>query len=130
MGANYYKDGDYNVIADCCGFKVKASTTRKQWNGLRVCIRHWEAQHPQDFLRGKRDDQSVPDPRPDSAPIFNYPSGILLDNTGMPVLDSDDQWILTSANQNPILNTIPDGALLDSTSLPVLDSNNQYIIGA
>lgn len=71
MTANFYKEGDFNRICDLCGFKVKASTTRKQWNNLMVCKRHWEPQNPQDFLRGKVDKQWVADPRPDSDPVFN-----------------------------------------------------------
>ncbi len=71
MSANYYKEGDFNRICDLCGFKVKASRTRKQWNNLIVCANHWEPQHPQDFLRGKVDKQWVVDARPDSDPVFD-----------------------------------------------------------
>ena len=78
MSANYYKDGDHNVIADCCGFKVKYSQTRKQWNGLRVCKKHWEAQNQQDFLKAKVDKQWVNDPRPDSDPVFQ--SNVTIDD--------------------------------------------------
>lgn len=69
MGTHYIQ-GDHNVICDRCGFKVKASTTRKEWNGLRVCERHWEARHPQDKLRGQVDNQSVHDPRPEQTDTF------------------------------------------------------------
>ncbi len=70
MSANYYKRDDFNRICDMCGFKVKASNTRKQWNNLIVCKNHWEAQNSQDFLRGKVDKQWVVDARPDSEPSF------------------------------------------------------------
>ena len=61
---------DHNVICDRSGFKVPASQTRMQWNGLRVRIKDWEPRHPQDFVRGKADKQAVPNPRPDSTDTF------------------------------------------------------------
>ena len=68
--ADYYKPGDYNVICDRCGFKMKASSTRKEWTGLRVCGECWEPRHPQDFVKGRRDRQAATDPRPDQTPVF------------------------------------------------------------
>ena len=70
MGNTYYKRGDYNVICDRTGFKVKASRTKKEWNNLRVLDREWEARHPQDFLRGFKDNQAVPDARSEAADVF------------------------------------------------------------
>lgn len=64
MGANYYQHGDFNRICDRCGFKVKASDTRKEWNGSIVCASHYDERHPQDFLRGKMDRFAVQDARP------------------------------------------------------------------
>jgi len=61
-----YIPGDYYVICDRCGFKRRVSTTRREWNGLLVCYPEcWEARHPQDFVRAKRDKQRVPIARPD-----------------------------------------------------------------
>ena len=68
--ADYFKHGDYNVICDICGFKYKASETRLQWNNLLACSTCYEERHPQDFVRGIRDDQRVPIPRPDTEPVF------------------------------------------------------------
>jgi hypothetical protein len=62
--ADLYRPGDYRVICDRCGRKRYASETRKEWNGLLVCREHFEARHPQDFVRGRADDQTVSDPRP------------------------------------------------------------------
>lgn len=59
-----------NGICDRCGFKRKLSTLRKEWTGLRVCSECWEPRHPQDFVRGVPDNQSVPDPRPEPTDIF------------------------------------------------------------
>lgn len=65
-----YRPGDYYVICDECGFKVRSSETRKRWDGARVCNKDWEARHPQDFVRGRADKQRVPNPRPEPADHF------------------------------------------------------------
>jgi hypothetical protein len=59
-----YVKGDYNVISDRDGGKYKRSECRKEWNGLLVHRDEWEPRHPQDFVKGVKDDMSVPDPRP------------------------------------------------------------------
>lgn len=60
-----YRPGDYWRICDRCGFKVRASQTRKEWTGQIVCLNDFEERHPQDFVRGRKDHQTVPDPRPE-----------------------------------------------------------------
>jgi hypothetical protein len=65
-----YRAGDHYVICDCCGFKVRASDTRKRWDGLRVCTKDWETRHPQDFVRGRMDRIRVPDARPEAPDSF------------------------------------------------------------
>lgn len=71
-----YKAGDHWVICDSCGFKVRASDTRMRWDGLRVCMADWETRHPQDYVRGKRDRQSVPNPRPEPPDNFIDPGDV------------------------------------------------------
>lgn len=68
--ADYYADGQYNQICDQCGFKYKSKDMRKQWDGLQVCRTCWEPRHPQDFVKGVQDNQSVPVSRPDQNPTF------------------------------------------------------------
>ena len=41
----------------------------KEWNGLRVCKDCFETRHPQEFVRGKQDDQSVPWTRSEGADV-------------------------------------------------------------
>lgn len=70
-----YRHGDANAICDRCGFKYKLSQLRKEWTGLKVCDgagtnRCWESRHPQDFVRGKTDRQTVREPRPEPADTF------------------------------------------------------------
>lgn len=65
-----YRPGDFYRICDVCGFKVRASETKKRWDGMIVCIPDWEPRHPQDFVRGKVDKQTVKDPRPEPTDVF------------------------------------------------------------
>src|SRR5712664_3370178 len=58
--ADYYADGDFNAVCSMCGHKRKASTMVKNWQGLYRCPEHNEPRHPQDFVRGVKDDTSVP----------------------------------------------------------------------
>ena len=60
-----YRPGDFYRICDRTGFKVRASETAKEWNGLIVRDQSYETRHPQDFVRGVYDKQNVPDPRPE-----------------------------------------------------------------
>jgi len=63
---NDYRPGDHNVICDRCGCKFHASQTSKTWDGLIVCSEDFETRHPQDFVRGRKDDQTIPDGRPEA----------------------------------------------------------------
>lgn len=71
--ADHLVHGDWNAICDLCGFKFKASQLRRRWDGMRVCPEDYEERHPQDFLKGIKDNPSVPWTRPDSdeTPIVN-----------------------------------------------------------
>jgi hypothetical protein len=79
--SDYFKKGDFNRICERCGFKMKASETRKEWTGQIVCADGcWEARHPQEFVRGRRDRQRVPLPRPDSEPVYLEPTDVTADD--------------------------------------------------
>lgn len=60
-----YRAGDFWRICDRCGFQVRASQTAKEWTNLVVCLECFDVRHPQDFVRGRKDRQRVPDPRPE-----------------------------------------------------------------
>ena len=64
MSANYYNNGDWNVICDRTGFKVKYSGCRKEWNNLIVRRESWEKRNAQDFIKAVKDVQAVPMARP------------------------------------------------------------------
>lgn len=65
-----YVPGDHYKICGVCGFKVRASQTKKRWDGMIVCLPDWEPRHPQDFVRGKVDKQTVANPRPEPEDVF------------------------------------------------------------
>ena len=66
----YYVPGSYYRICDLTGFKVRAGRTKRQWNNYIVREQSWEPRNAQDFVRGRRDDQTVPEPRPRSPNVF------------------------------------------------------------
>ena len=68
--ADYYRHGSFNRICDRSGFKVKASETVMEWTGLIVRKEDFEPRHPQDFVRGKADNQAVPHARPEADDTF------------------------------------------------------------
>jgi len=57
---DYYEPGSYNAVCYECGRKRKFSYLRLHWQGYYVCPEHWEPRHPQDFVRGVQDIQTVP----------------------------------------------------------------------
>lgn len=65
-----YKAGDAKGICDSCGFVFYLSQLRPRWDGMRVCEKDWEPRQPQDLLRVARDNQTVPDPRPEAPDHF------------------------------------------------------------
>jgi hypothetical protein len=67
-----YHEGDHAVICDICGFRYRRSEMRYNWKHQLVCIsKCFETRNPQDYaIHPKGDIQSVPDPRPRTAPVF------------------------------------------------------------
>ncbi len=54
-----YISGDWNIQCDVCSKKIKASESKKRWDGLIVCKDDFEFRHPQDFLKARTDKISV-----------------------------------------------------------------------
>ena len=67
------RNGDHLVKDDRTGFTRWASECQREWNGLLVSRKVWEARHPQDFVRGVKDDMRVDPARP-QPDINNYPT--------------------------------------------------------
>jgi hypothetical protein len=73
-----YAHGQWNTICDRCGFRYKSVQLRSEWTGLKTCCgagtnNCWEARHPQDFIRGKKDDQAPPWVRSEPSDDFITP---------------------------------------------------------
>lgn len=87
--SDYFLSGAWNFFCDLCGAKKKSTEGTKTWDGFWVCKHHKEVRNPQDFLRGVKDDQSVPWSRPEPADTF---AGIHYERTvptdGIDVSDS------------------------------------------
>lgn len=66
---NRHKSGDWLYRCQRCGFTRYASEIRKEWTGLRVCSKCWDPRHPQDFVRGRKDDIAPPFANP-STDVF------------------------------------------------------------
>lgn len=64
-----FRKGQHLVICDRTGFQAHSGDVRKEWNHSVVRREDYEARHPQDFVRGVRDNQSVGNPRPGATDI-------------------------------------------------------------
>lgn len=68
---NGYRPGEWLLICDRCGSRRYSSEVAHEWTGLVVCrVGCWEPRHPQDFVRGVADNQTVPFTRPEPADVF------------------------------------------------------------
>ena len=74
----YYAPADHYILDDMTGFKRRASKCRMipggQTGNLFVETIYWEAEHPQDFVQGIADDQTVDIPRSRQTDRFMIPS--------------------------------------------------------
>lgn len=77
-GQNYRGAGAFYRQDDRSGFTVRAYNTKQEWTGLIVDESIWEPRNAQDFVRGVRDDQTVPLPRPLPEPTYDGPIYIAL----------------------------------------------------
>ena len=59
-----YHPGEWLVTCFQCGGRFLSSVMRRHWQGHWVCPKHWEERHPQDFVRGVQDIQTVPYSQP------------------------------------------------------------------
>ena len=82
----HYVPGSFYRIDDRTGFKIRAEKSRKQWNNIIVSPNVWEIRQPQDFVRGVRDLQTVPDARPRQPNLFVGPGSAQFEVYGDRVL--------------------------------------------
>lgn len=80
MSADYYRHGDHNAICDLCGGKYKFSELRKNSDGLYVCHKDYEPEHPQERVRGRADRQRVAVSRPEGSDRFLGTNEVTVDD--------------------------------------------------
>lgn len=125
MTHNYLSRGEYNVTCDRCGRKLKSSQVSKEWTGLIVCRVCLDERHPQDFVRGVRDNMVVPVARPYpplSFPAFPLPPSIsVYGNLAAPLNAGPELgWDLV----NNVVVTLTQGTLSSVQSTDVLNGAN------
>ena len=93
--ADFFADGQWNFFCDLCGRKAKSSDGVKTWDNHYVCRHHKEVRNPQDFLKGVKDDPSVPWSRPESTDTFAPGAGMaIMDTYGNVIFDTTGSAIL------------------------------------
>ena len=71
---NRFIMGDYNVISDYSGQKLKRSQCRYTWDNYLVGNEEWEPKQPQLNLRGRDEQIGAPDSRPRQPDVFFVPT--------------------------------------------------------
>lgn len=75
----FYKPGSFYRVDERTGFVRRAEETRKEWTGSIVGSDVWEPRHPQDSVKGRADNQAVPEPRPVPRATYFGPSYYTMD---------------------------------------------------
>lgn len=125
--ADFFADGQWNFYCDLCGAKTKSGDSMKTWNNLRVCKHHKEVRNPQDFIRGIKDDQSVPWSRPEPEPDTFVQSCTLQGSNAIPGFAIPGCAIphLVNLAFLPSLEVYPAWQLMDTTGAGLYDTNGQ-----
>lgn len=133
--ADFYKQGEWNFTCDLCGRKQKSGQAMLTWNGLYVCRHHREVRNPQDFLRGVKDNQSVPWTRPFTPPLcdttsFPYAEVCTLQGSNaIPGFAIPGCLVPAYVNTAfyPSIQQWRGWAIQDTYGCPILDTNGQMI---
>lgn len=106
-----YRHGDWRVTCQRCGRKRYASDTVKEWTGLIVCREHADIRHPQDFVRGRRDQQNVAFARP--VPVYEFVDYGTISLAGSTVTEDDVEGTLVGVFSITPASASQDFRLLD-----------------
>ena len=120
--SDYFASGDWNFFCDFCGAKEKAKNGEKTWNGYYVCRRHKEVRNLQDFIRGIKDDQTVPWSRQEAPDTF-VPIGytrLLQDN--LPLAEALTKALNKTINARRV-SSVLDGNTLNGVAVNGNSSN-------
>jgi hypothetical protein len=84
--------GDWNIRCDRCGKKMKGSEARRTWEGYYVCAADWEPRHPQDFVKGVRENPTPPFVRNPPDVFVPTANPLILEINDLP-FDGDTEYI-------------------------------------
>jgi hypothetical protein len=70
--ADYFEPGAWNVTCSLSGFKRKSTQVVKNWMGYYRDPAFNEPRHPQDFVRGEQDIQTVPFSQPPTSTYISF----------------------------------------------------------
>lgn len=82
--------GTWAAVCDRCGFRFPSDQLVKDWTGLMVCHKDYEARHPQDFVRGVPDNQTPPWTRPEPDDMFREQTCDFLSSTAYAEIGTAD----------------------------------------
>ncbi len=85
-------------IDDRTGFKVNLSDLKLEWDGLRTVDP--DRRNPQDYVRGRKDDMSLPYARPEAPNV--YVSGPLIWQNGVTFMTSETGDVLLTQGIDPL----------------------------
>lgn len=86
--------------------------TFRTWDGLYVCREDWETRHPQDFVRGRLDNQNVPNARPE--PLDNIIGPL---TTSISIAAATGATTINVASSTRFLSNDHIGVMLDSGNM-------------
>lgn len=123
MKNDYFALGQWNVECDVCGRKIKSSSARKRWDGYWVCDADWEPRQPLDFIRGVKDDQSVPFSRPPNDLYTPIPV-----KTSNYALATTDQTVQVDATSGALIMSLPASpTAMEQHTITKVDATNNSV---
>lgn len=57
VNPGYIKNNHW-CVCSVCGFEYRRSEMRTTWDGKDVCVKDFETRHPQELLRGRKDNMT------------------------------------------------------------------------
>ena len=122
-----FTPGDWNVLDDLTGMKVKASETTKQWDGYRSTKS--QKRHEQDFLRGTTERIRTPWARPESDDSFKNTASALTISSGAITKTQSLHTVDTeSSASTDDLDTINGGSTNDFLILSSANSDRDVVL--
>ena len=111
MSVSKYIPGGNWGICQRCSFQYRAKDLKKEWTNLLVCGDCWEPRHPQDFIRGRKENIIPPVVSPEPTDKFiditfadtqtDIPEGTFGDYT----ISVGTFYLVTGSDENLVTDT-------------------------